>query len=86
MKPYCITTGYRLSPFGDPVGETFILQKTLAFYQKQALETSSYFKSQNSTAALVPPSESVSGPALLYSEDLFFTRYAETSRVLSSAI
>ena len=75
MKPYCITTGYRLSPFGDPVGETFILQKTLAFYQKQALETSSYFKSQNSTAALVPPSESVSGPALLYSEDLFFTRY-----------
>lgn len=75
MKTFRIETGLRIAPFGDPVGETFLLQGTLAASQADAVRACAGAGLSPEIAA-VRPGETVEGPAFVFRDDAWFTAHA----------
>jgi len=72
MKVLRIRTDHRIAPFGDPVGETFVAQGTLAEAQAQALAGAARLGLAPGVED-VRPGDEVAGPAFVYRDDTFFT-------------
>jgi acetyltransferase-like isoleucine patch superfamily enzyme len=72
FRVFRIRTGHRIAPFGDPVGETFVAPDTLAGAQARALAGAARLGLAPDVEE-VRPGDAVSGPALLYRDDTFFT-------------
>ncbi len=68
MKAYIWKTGRRISPFGDPVGETLICNVSLKDHQRDALETNGLEMAETDDPCSIQDSE-----YLLFKDDLFFT-------------
>lgn len=80
MKAFLITTGTIIAPFGDPVGETLILDRPLRLVQEETLRASGL------EPAVSPLSDAL-GPAVVLHDTLYFSsrlvrQFLEQARLL----